>query len=78
MLMAGVDTRGFSAHSVRSASSSKAAARGVSIKDILKQGNWSSEDVWQKFYHKNVYEANSTMSESLRASKAFQQAVLMD
>ena len=75
---AGIDVNGISAHSVRSASSSKAASKGVSIKDILKQGNWSNEDVWQGFYHKNVHKEDSPIANSLRASKTYQQAVLGD
>ena len=78
LALAGIDTSHFTAHSVRSAASSKAANRGVGIKDILKQGNWSSEDVWQNFYHKNVHDEKSPLVDALRASKAFQKAILSD
>lgn len=49
---AGIDTTIFSAHSVRGASTSKAANMGITTNDILKAANWSSESVFQKFYHK--------------------------
>jgi len=50
--LSGIDTSIFNAHSVRGASSSKAANMGVTTNDILKAVNWSSESVFQKFYHK--------------------------
>ena len=49
---AGVDTNIFKAHSVRSASASAVAVAGVTIPDILKAADWSSEAVFQKFYRK--------------------------
>ena len=49
---AGVNTDIFKAHSTRSASTSAAAAAGVTTGDILKVADWSSEAVFQKFYHK--------------------------
>ena len=51
MKMANINTDHFQAHSLRSASSSKANRQGVSLQDILKRGNWSQESTWQKFYH---------------------------
>ena len=52
MSKAGVDVGIFKAHSVRSASTSAAEAAGVTTADILKAADWSSEAVFQKFYHK--------------------------
>ena len=49
---AGVNTEIFKAHSMRSASTSAAAAAGVTTGGILKAADWSSEAVFQKFYHK--------------------------
>ena len=49
---AGIDTEIFKAHSVRSASTSAAAMAGITTNDILKAADWSSETVFQKFYHK--------------------------
>lgn len=54
---AGVNTEIFKAHSVRSASTSAAATAGITTSDILKATDWSSETVFQKFYHKPL---NST------------------
>ena len=51
---AGVDTEIFKAHSVRSASTSAAATSGITTGDILKAADWSSEAVFQKFYHKPI------------------------
>ncbi len=50
---AGIDTNIFSNHSTRGAASSMASRGGVTIGDILKAADWSSESVFQKFYHKS-------------------------
>ena len=52
--LSGIDSSIFGAHSTRSASTSAAARGGVTLEDILKAANWSSESVFQKFYHKEV------------------------
>ena len=52
--LAGIDTKLFQAHSVRAAASSKAAALGLKLSDILAMGNWAQESTWQKFYHKSI------------------------
>lgn len=48
------------AHSklIRSASTSKTLSAGLSISDILKRGNWSSQSAWQKFYNKDLAQDN--------------------
>ena len=51
---AGIDSTVFGAHSTRGASASAAARGGVTTEDILRAANWSSESVFQKFYHKEV------------------------
>ena len=48
---AGIDAGIFGAHSVRGASSSAAAAAGVTTIDILKAAEWSSESVFRNFYY---------------------------
>ena len=48
--MAGIDLTVFSAHSTRSASSSKANNIGLSLKDIAKAAGWKSGNTFQKFY----------------------------
>ena len=40
------------AGSVRSAATSKAAARGASEQSILQAGNWSSMSTFERFYNK--------------------------
>ena len=50
----GVDISKFKSHSTRSASTSKAATRGASLKDILDRGHWSNASTWQKFYNKDI------------------------
>ena len=77
--LAGIDTRHFSGHSVRGASSSKAKSKGTKLKTILRQGNWSSENFWQKHYHKNVGSSKSpTKGASVSSSREFQRAILED
>ena len=51
---AGIDTAMFQGHSIRAATSSKAAVRGMSVKEILGMGSWSKNSVWQKFYNKEI------------------------
>ena len=58
----GINTKIFTAHSFRSASSSKASLGG----NILKTGNWTNSSVWQKFYQKPI----------TPCSKSFQKEVL--
>ena len=50
---AGVDTERFTAHSTRSASTSRASMKGVPIADILKAANWSSSSTFERFYHRS-------------------------
>ena len=54
----GIDTSIFQAHSTRGASSSKVSANlplsGLSVKDILKRGNWLNYSTWQTFYNRSI------------------------
>ena len=50
----GIDTSKFGAHSMCGASTSAAVKAGTTTEDILKAENWSSESVFQRFYHKEV------------------------
>ena len=61
----GVGTTVFTGHSIRSASSSKAFAKGASIQDILKCGNWSRVSTWQYFYHKSISQDVAQVQHSL-------------
>ena len=53
----GIDSSIFGTHSTRGASASAAAKGGITTEDILKAANWSSESVFQRFYHKEVDKA---------------------
>ena len=49
LLRAGIDTLIFKAHSIRGASTSRAANVGVTTEDILKAADWSTESTFQIF-----------------------------
>ena len=51
---AGIDTNLFTAHSTRTASTSKSEVKGLSLEDILKQGTLLNKWTRQKHYHKFV------------------------
>ena len=55
--LAGIDITVFTAHSTRSASTSKANNLGLCLQDIKKAGGWRSNSTFRKFYklpiHKN-------------------------
>ena len=50
---AGIDTEQFTAHSTRSASSSRARAKGVPVAEILKVANWSSSSTFERFFYRS-------------------------
>ena len=50
----GVNLDTFSAHSCRSASTSKAAASGVSLERILMVGQWSTLSTFYDYYRKDI------------------------
>ena len=54
LLLSGIDTSVFTSHSFRAASTSKAKSADVPIDDILKQGQWSTQLTWMKFYNLQV------------------------
>ena len=49
----GIDVSLFTAHSTRSATTSKASASGLSMIEILERGTWSSKSTWKRFYNNN-------------------------
>ena len=51
LLLSGINTAIFKAHSTCGASSTAAANQGVSISDILQLGDWSQENTFRKFYY---------------------------
>ena len=52
--LSGIDVSKYQAHSCRSASTSKAKVLGLSVKEILERGRWSSKSTWQRFYNKEI------------------------
>ena len=56
MKSAGVDTNIYTVHSTRGAPASKAAASAVPIQAILKQGHWSRESTFARFYQREIQE----------------------
>ena len=51
---AGIDTKQFSAHSVRSATASKAKQNSVPITNILEKAGWSNVRTFARFYDKQI------------------------
>ena len=68
--LAGVNEIGlFSAHSTRSASTSRAGFSGLSVDDILHRGSWSNESIWQRFYHKTIIQPEQRFQEKVLTRK---------
>lgn len=70
MHRAGVDIGVFSAHSVRSAVTSKAKEKDVPIQDILKTAGWSKESTFTKFYNKKVLKDGEFMNTILQVQSS--------
>lgn len=60
MQMSGIDVSIFKSHSTRAASTSTATKLGVSVKDIMKTANWTSESTFKRFYLKPISSAFGT------------------
>lgn len=54
MCKSGIDINQYSAHSVRSASTSKAKVNSVPMRDILSKGGWTNVGTFAKFYDRKV------------------------
>ena len=67
---AGIDASQFKAHSRRSVATSKAKAMGISLKGVLKRGQWSGESTWQKHYHKPIQQNETFETAVLSSTKA--------
>ena len=52
--LSGINTKTFTGHSTKTASSSKAKEAGVPTGEILKRGFWSKESTFEKFYHQGI------------------------
>ena len=50
----GIETKTFSAHSTRSASTSKARTKNLSLVEISKAAGWSNSRTFAKFYNKTI------------------------
>ena len=54
--LSGINVGIFTAHSTRSASVSAAADSGMTVNDILKAADWSSESVFRQFYYRPTHD----------------------
>ena len=54
MAEAGINTDEFKAHSTRGAATSKAAAKGLSCKEILNMAKWKKKSTFVKHYRKEI------------------------
>lgn len=59
LMLSGVNISNFSAHSYRSAATSKALQAGTSLKDILETANWTTAQTFYRFYFKEVVPLNT-------------------
>ena len=71
MTESGIDTDQFKAHSTRGASTSKAAARGLSCKDIMAMAKWKNSSTFYNHYCREVTESLATQA------KNFEDCVLL-
>jgi hypothetical protein len=65
MSLSGIDISIFKAHSVRSASTSKARACHIPIHEILSVAGWKNADTFAQFYHKDVQQENATFADAV-------------
>ena len=54
MMSAGIDTKNYTTHSSRSAASSYAKAKGVSLEKVVEACGWSNEKTFARFYDKSI------------------------
>ena len=54
MTLAGIDTTSFKAHSIRGASVSSLAQKGLSLAQIMKKGRWKSGSTLTRFYIRDL------------------------
>lgn len=69
MIYSGVDTKLFSAHSTRGASTSKAAFDNVPITSIMKTAGWSQEQTFARYYNKPISNAGKFGTTILDSAK---------
>ena len=68
MKASGIDVSIFKSHSTRAALTSAATNLGVSVKDIMKMANWTSESTFKRFYLKPI---SSNFGNSALSGKYF-------
>ena len=54
-------TGGYTVHSVRGAVTSTAFLKGMSVLDIIKVADWSSDNTFKTFYYKPISEQKSLL-----------------
>jgi len=65
----GDDTKVFAAHSIWSASVSKANEKDVPVHEIMAKAGWKSAETFRKYYNKPVIQENSLASAVLGQDK---------
>lgn len=65
MALSGIDVSVYKAHSVRSASTSKAQCSFIPIGDILKVAGWSKESTFAKFYKKDIQQSDVSYADAV-------------
>ena len=63
--LCGIDTKTFSGHSTRMASTSKAHAMGVGLTTILQTAGWSSQHNFIKFYKRDQAQKGETFADAV-------------
>lgn len=53
-ILVGVEYHDFKAHSTRGEAVSAAYSQGMSVADIMKISDWSSDNMFKRFYYKPI------------------------
>ena len=61
----GIDTDQFTAHSVRSASTSKLARNGIALDIILNAANWVNASTFATFYNKQIQSCDASFQQAV-------------
>lgn len=65
LMLAGINTNYFKAHSTRGAVTSKAKDLGIDTNVLLKQACWKSEETYGKYYHKKIESVEDTLAHTV-------------
>ena len=63
--MSGIDTKKFTAHSSRTASTSSNKVAGLNLCEILKSAGWSNTQMFAEFYDKPISELSQNFGNKL-------------